>query len=147
MLIVRIVAEMLCRRTNAAKLYVQIAACELLMSRSTDRLAEPSRVRPVPTLNSLSDAVFKTARRPIDRSQDLGSPFEDQNGITSAEPGRDLAKLIVTAFRAVQVGHVYRDLVHLRLISIQCEHNDSFHRFSQFISKIDSTHTKIDCRR
>ena len=90
---------------------LQIAACELLMSRSTNRLAEPSR-GPVPTLNSSSDAVSKTVRGPIDRSQDLGSLFEDQNGITSAELGRDLAKLIDTAFRAVQVGHVYRDLVH-----------------------------------
>ena len=117
------------------------------MSRSTDRLAEPSRVRPVPTLNSPSDAVSKTVRRPIDRSQDLGSLFEDQNGITAAEIGRDLAKLIDTAFRAVQVGHVYRDLVHLRVISVQCEHNDSFHCFSQFVSNLDSAHMKIDCHR
>jgi len=98
-------------------------------------------------LNSPSDVVSKTVRRPIDRSQDLGSLFEDQNTITSAELGRDLAKLIDTAFRSVQVGHVYCDLVHLRRISVQCEHNDSFHCFSQFISKIDSTHMIIDCYR
>jgi hypothetical protein len=146
MVMIRIVAEMLCGRTNEPSFSIQIAASELL-SRSTDRLAEPSRVRPVPALNSPSDVLSKTVGRPIDRSQDLGSLFEDQNAITSAEFGRDLAKLIDTAFRSVPVGHVYHDLVHLRRISVQCEHNDSFHCFSQFTTKIDSTHTIIDCHR
>ena len=147
-MMVRIVAEMhhgADERSQA--LTSRSLPCELLILSSPDRVAESSRVRPVPTLNSPSDAVSKSVRRPINSSQDLGSLFEDQNGITSAEVGRELAKLIDAAFPEIQVGKVYRDLVHLRVISVQCEHNDSFHRLSQVISKIDSAPTKIDCRR
>lgn len=61
-------------------------------------ITECLRVRPVPTLNILANAMSTPACGSIDHGQDPGPLFQYQNRMGSPEIGSNLANLIDTAF-------------------------------------------------
>jgi hypothetical protein len=80
----------------------------------------------------------------MDRGQDLGSFFEDQNKTASAETGSNLAKLIDPPFRAVQIRKIHRNFGHLRVETVDRARNDLLHGVTQFIGNFDSAPTDIE---